>query len=103
MTDSSSSALSRRAVLGAAGVGAAGATLFPATAFADPGVTLWRQPGPAGAPDVHGVHLQFGADAAREAVVSWSTPQSVGRPRVLLGRAGDGFGREAAAEAGAAR
>src|SRR2546430_2741360 len=79
--------LSRRAVLGAAGAGAAGAALFPGTALADPGVTLWRQPGPAGAPDVHGVHLQFGADASREVVVSWSTPESVGRPRGLFGRA----------------
>ena len=90
--------LSRRAVLGAAGAGAAGAALFPGTALADPGVTLWRQPGPAGAPDVHGVHLQFGADASREVVVSWSTPESVARPRVLFGRPGGEFGREVAAD-----
>lgn len=86
--------MSRRAVLGAAGAGAAGAALLPGSvAHADPGVTLWRQPGHTGAPDVHGVHLQFGADATREVVVSWSTPQSVARPRVLVGRPGDGFGR----------
>ena len=85
--------VSRRALLGAAGAGAAGATLLSPPASANPGVTLWSQPGHAGAPDVHGVHLQFGADAAREVVVSWSTPQSVARPRVLLGRAGEDFGR----------
>src|SRR2546423_10657430 len=97
MTDSRT--LSRRAVLGAAGAGAAGATLLPASAAsADPGVTLWSQPGHAGAPEVHGVHLQFGADAAREVVVSWSTPQSVARPRVLLGRAGGEYGHSVPAE-----
>ncbi len=85
--------VSRRALLGAAGAGAAGATLLSPPASANPGVILWSQPGHAGAPDVHGVHLQFGADAAREVVVSWSTPQSVARPRVLLGRAGEDFGR----------
>jgi 3',5'-cyclic AMP phosphodiesterase CpdA len=90
--------MSRRTVLGAAGAGAAGAALFPGTALADPGVTLWRKPGGSGAPDVHGVHLQFGADASREVVVSWSTPQSVARPRVLLGRPGDGFDRPVDAE-----
>src|SRR5262245_14588823 len=99
MTDSRT--LSRRAVLGAAGAGAAaGATLLPSAASADPspGVTLWHQPSHAGAPDVHGVHLQFGADAAREVVVSWFTPQSVAGARVLLGRAGDGFGHAVHAE-----
>src|SRR5262249_52448851 len=93
-----SPSVSRRAVLGAAGAGAAGAALFPGAAHADPGVTLWRKPGGSGAPDVHGVHLQFGADASREVVVSWSTPQSVARPRVLFGRPGAGFGRAVDAE-----
>src|SRR5690242_2949610 len=95
MTDSR---ISRRAMLGAAGAGAAGATLLPGTALGAPGPMLWSQPGHAGAPDVHGVHLQFGADASREVVVSWSTPQSVARPRVLVGSAGDGYGRTVPAE-----
>jgi len=37
-------------------------------------------------PNVEGLHLQFGADASREAVVSWSTLQPVKRPQVFLGR-----------------
>jgi 3',5'-cyclic AMP phosphodiesterase CpdA len=85
-------------MLGAAGAGAAGAALAPTAALASPGPTLWSQPGAAGAPDVHGLHLQFGADASREVVVSWSTPQSVPRPRVLFGSAGDGYGREVPAQ-----
>jgi Purple acid Phosphatase, N-terminal domain/Calcineurin-like phosphoesterase len=32
------------------------------------------------------LHLQFGADASSEVVVSWHTLQSIGRPRVLLGQ-----------------
>ena len=28
--------------------------------------TLWTQPDHLGAPEVHGLHLQFGSDAARE-------------------------------------
>jgi 3',5'-cyclic AMP phosphodiesterase CpdA len=97
MTESRS--VSRRTLFGAAGAGAAGATLLPASAAsAAPGVTLWSQPAHAGAPDVHGVHLQFGADAAHEVVVSWSTPQSVARPRVLLGRAGEEYGRAVPAD-----
>ena len=39
------------------------------------------------------VHLQFGADPAREVVVSWATPTSVSRPRVVIGTARGGFGR----------
>jgi len=96
-----SSGLSRRAVLGAAGAGAAGAAgsvLLPGAASASPGPSLWIRPGAAGAPDVHGLHLQFGADASREVVVSWSTPTSVARPRVLFGTDDDGFGRTVSAD-----
>ena len=96
MTDTPT--VSRRAVLGAAGAGAAGATLLTRPAAAATGPTLWSQPAHAGVPEVHGVHLQFGADAAREVVVSWITPQSVARPRVLLGPAGEEFGRSVPAE-----
>ena len=38
-----------------------------------------------------GLHLQFGADAATEMVVSWHTLQAVERPRVLLGRPDGGL------------
>lgn len=45
-----------------------------------------------------GLHLQFGADASREVVVSWHTSASVSKPRVLLGSPGGGFGHTVAAE-----
>ncbi|MDQ1647461.1 MAG: hypothetical protein QOJ50_3645 [Cryptosporangiaceae bacterium] len=101
LTDSSATpttpadGLSRRALLVAAGTGAAalgGATLLPGIAAAAPSPQLWHQPGHTGAPDIHGVHLQFGADASREVTVSWFTPQSVAKPRVYLGTAEDGYG-----------
>src|SRR5262249_1669359 len=65
------------------------------TAAASP--LLWVQPDHTGAPEVHGLHLQFGADAAREVVVSWFTPVSVDSPRAVIGTAEGGFGREVAA------
>jgi 3',5'-cyclic AMP phosphodiesterase CpdA len=100
---SDSQQISRRGLLtgaaaGAAGVaaGTTGAVTLPGAAVASP--VLWIQPGGSGAPEVHGVHLQFGADASREVVVSWFTPQSVGRPRVLLGSPGGEYGRTVDAE-----
>lgn len=39
-----------------------------------------------------GLHLQFGADAASEVVVSWHTTASVTRPRVIFGRPDGGLG-----------
>jgi len=42
---------------------------------------------------VHGLHLQFGADASSEVVVSWHTLQSVRSPRVVLGRRDGRFER----------
>ncbi|HEY0813173.1 MAG TPA: metallophosphoesterase family protein [Pseudonocardia sp.] len=46
-----------------------------------------------GAQPVAGLHLQFGADAATEVVVSWHTTDAVRNPRVLLGTPDAGFGR----------
>jgi 3',5'-cyclic AMP phosphodiesterase CpdA len=93
------SGVSRRSLLGAAGAGLGGAVLLsPQTAWATSAPQLWTQPDHVGTPDVHGVHLQFGSDASREVVVSWFTPQSVARPRVLLGNAEDGFGRTTPAD-----
>jgi len=40
---------------------------------------------PVTTPPVAGLHLQFGADASAQMVVSWHTLQSVDNPRVLLG------------------
>ena len=45
-----------------------------------------RSPDPVPTPPVAGLHLQFGADASSEMVVSWHTLQSVRSPRVALGR-----------------
>jgi len=42
---------------------------------------------------VAGLHLQFGADAASEVVVSWHNLARVRRPRVLWGTPEGGFGR----------
>ncbi|WP_374111255.1 purple acid phosphatase family protein [Nocardia sp. JCM 34519.1] len=73
---------------GAAGIGG-GAVLFGKTSGPD----LWRRPDRAGAPRVGGLHLQFGSDAATEAVVSWHTGVPVDNPRVLLGSPNGGFGQ----------
>jgi 3',5'-cyclic AMP phosphodiesterase CpdA len=75
--------LSRRRLLAAAGLGAAAVAealtpTGPAEATGAPG-------DPAASPPVSGLHLQFGADAASEMVVSWHTLQPVRHPRVLLG------------------
>ena len=40
---------------------------------------------PVATPPVAGLHLQFGADASSEMVVSWHTLQPVRNPRVVLG------------------
>lgn len=73
--------LSRRKLLAAAGATVA-ASLFhidEAAAGPAPGGSA------ATAPAVHGLHLQFGADASAQMVVSWHTLQPVRRARVVLG------------------
>lgn len=50
------------------------------------------------APRVSGLHLQYGADASIEVVVSWHTTTPVRNPRVIIGTPDDGFGRIAAAD-----
>ena len=54
-----------------------------ATALASPSRTGVGNP--LTTPRVAGLHLQFGADAATEVVVSWHSLQPVSWPRVLLG------------------
>ncbi|NKY86337.1 purple acid phosphatase family protein [Nocardia veterana] len=54
-------------------------------------------PGRVAAPPVTGLHLQFGSDAAREAVVSWHSSGSVRNPVVRFGPASAGFGSTVAA------
>ncbi|AEW97434.1 MULTISPECIES: purple acid phosphatase family protein [Streptomycetaceae] len=98
----SETSVSRRGLLAAAGAGAS-ALAVPSPAAASPSVAgapsplLLRGPSRLDAPSLSGVHLQFGADAATEATVSWQTPIPVRRPRVLLGTVGDGVGHSVAA------
>jgi hypothetical protein len=84
--------ISRRKLLAAAGVGG-GATLigrWPAAAAVSP-------PDASMAPGIAGLHLQFGADASSQMVVSWHTLRPVRLPRVLLGRMDGRLERQAEA------
>ena len=65
-----------------AGVGA-GATGFLAGDRTGP--ALWQRGDRSGAPRVGGLHVQFGADAASEVVVSWHAAAAVNNPRVMFG------------------
>jgi Purple acid Phosphatase, N-terminal domain/Calcineurin-like phosphoesterase len=92
--------VSRRGLFtGAAGVSLGGAVLLSGTAAAPavPATPLWQRPDRTGAPRVAGLHLQFGADASREVVVSWHSTAAVSRPRVLLGTPDGGLGHSQAA------
>jgi 3',5'-cyclic AMP phosphodiesterase CpdA len=78
--------LSRRRLLAAAGLagGAAIAASIIGAGAADAAPVLGPSPD-LPTPPVAGLHLQFGADASSEMVVSWHTLQSVRNPRVMLG------------------
>ncbi|HUK58751.1 MAG TPA: metallophosphoesterase family protein [Stellaceae bacterium] len=80
-------ALSRRKLLAAAGIGggAIAASSFIGIGEAEAAPLAPRAPD-AATPPVAGLHLQFGADASSEMVVSWHTLEPVRRPRVMLGR-----------------
>jgi 3',5'-cyclic AMP phosphodiesterase CpdA len=78
-----------------AGVGVGGAVLLQSRGG---GLQPWLRPGSSDAPRVGGLHLQFGADASSEVVVSWFTGTPVTNPRAMLGVPGDGFGRTVPAE-----
>ena len=54
---------------------------------------------PVTTPPVAGLHLQFGADASSEMVVSWHTLQSVQNPRVVLGHLDGKLAQTVAAQA----
>src|SRR5579883_2713382 len=79
--------LSRRKLLAAAGIG--GAALVAATLVghedARAAAASSEAPDPVATPPVAGLHLQFGADASSEMVVSWHALQPVKNPRVVLG------------------
>ena len=76
--------LSRRKLLEAAGLvsGVAVGGGFAAASEAEAAEVSAER---AGAPPVSGLHLQFGADASAQVVVSWHTLKPVRQPRVLLG------------------
>jgi len=79
--------ISRRKLLAAAGISgvAIAAGFLPLDgALAEPSPAQPRDP--AASPPVAGMHLQFGADAASEMVISWHTLQPVHNPRIVLGR-----------------
>ena len=78
--------VSRRSFLGGVGVTAGG--LMVAS-----GPVLWQQAAKADTVTAEQVHLTFGADPAREVVVSWVTPVPVSNPTVVIGRPARGFGR----------
>ncbi|MBI2170327.1 MAG: fibronectin type III domain-containing protein [Actinobacteria bacterium] len=59
--------------------------LGAASAVATVGPILWRQPAFAAGVAPAGVHIAFGADPTGQMTVSWSTPQSVTNPRLLVG------------------
>ena len=95
----SSLEFSRRKLLAAAGIG--GGALLAASLGADVDAATPASPlsDPVTTPPVAGLHLQFGADASSEMVVSWHTLQPVRNPRVVLGRLDGKFEQTAEAEA----
>jgi 3',5'-cyclic AMP phosphodiesterase CpdA len=83
------------AATGAAGAVLAAGPLAGTAAAAEPENTAGD---PVATPAVEGLHLQFGADAAGEVVVSWHSLQPVRNARVLLGRPDGHYERSAAAK-----
>ena len=77
--------LSRRALLAAAGVAVVAASLA-GTGTSEAALDTRPSTEARTTPPVHGLHLQFGADASSEMVASWHTLAAVHHPRVVLGR-----------------
>ena len=80
--------LSRRKLIAAAGIAGAALMAVPlvGSGAAEAAPSLPPSPDPVTTSRVAGLHLQFGADASSEMVVSWHTLQAVRNPRVVLGR-----------------
>ena len=83
--------VSRRGFLGGVGVTAGGLMVASGPVF-------WEQAAKADTVTAEQVHLTFGADPAREVVVSWVSPTAVSNPAVILGTTHGGFGRTIHAE-----
>ena len=77
--------LSRRKLLAAAGIGAGAVLAASLVGDADAATPSHTPLDRGAAPPIAGLHLQFGADASSEMVVSWHTLQPVQNPRVILG------------------
>jgi hypothetical protein len=93
--------MSRRKLLAAAGLGGS-ALLAASLSRSDEAQAAPAKPStydPAQTPPVAGLHLQFGADASAEMVVSWHTLQPVRHARVVLGRPDGRLEQTVAAEA----
>jgi 3',5'-cyclic AMP phosphodiesterase CpdA len=90
--------LSRRKLLAAAGLTAVAGSIS-GTGKAEAALVAEIAPNRVSGSPVHGLHLQFGEDAASEMVVSWYTLAPVPRPRVLLGHLDGRLERTVAAEA----
>jgi hypothetical protein len=94
------SPISRRTFLrgvGLAGAAAAAAPLLD-VGRAVAGPSLLRQPSLTAAPTPEQLHVQFGADASRQAAVSWAAADAVRRPRLRFGPLGEDLGEVVAAE-----
>ena len=80
--------LSRRKLLAAAGLYGGAATLAAVLPVGSAEAAPAPRPAadPVATSPVAGLHLQFGADASSEVVVSWHTLEIVHHPRVLVGR-----------------
>ncbi len=78
--------ISRRELLAAAGIGS-GVAIAASLLGTDEAKSALSDAstGMVAMPPVAGLHLQFGADASSEMVVSWHTPQPVTNPCVVLG------------------
>jgi 3',5'-cyclic AMP phosphodiesterase CpdA len=76
---------SRRRLLVAAGLASAGLGVGLSARGVDAAARPIKAAELNSAPPVAGLHLQFGADASSQVVVSWHTLQPVRRPRVLIG------------------
>ncbi|MCW2687824.1 MAG: hypothetical protein JWR37_2714 [Mycobacterium sp.] len=62
------------------------------------GPDFWPRPDRSAAPRVGGLHVQFGANASSDVVVSWHSSVAVANPRVMLGTPAGGFGQTVQAE-----
>jgi hypothetical protein len=83
--------VSRRAFIGGVGVTAGGIVLAS-------GPALLQQAAKADTVTAEQVHLTFGADPARQVVVSWVTPVPVSNPAVVIGTPDGGLGHTVKAE-----